>query len=155
MRLIAVRRDGSPASEIPRERTMEEVCRALADLYGRAGHEPPWIGYLAEEGGVVVGSCAFKSAPLNDRVEIAYFTFPGHEGKGYATRMVRQLVAMALQERPEVTITAHTLPAQSASTVILVKLGFVKTGEGQDPDDGTVWVWELKGGAPRLADRCP
>ena len=46
--------------------------------------------------GLVVGSCAFTSEPTGDgTVEIAYFTYAGFEGRGYATGMARKLIEMA------------------------------------------------------------
>jgi ribosomal-protein-alanine N-acetyltransferase len=46
-----------------------------------------WGGYLAvdETSDLIVGSCAFKGAPMADgTVEIAYYTFGPYEGQGYA-----------------------------------------------------------------------
>lgn len=151
MRLLPVRQDGSVSTERVLGPETLQVCRMLCDHYARSGYEEPWVGYLAEEEGEIVGTCAFKSAPQAGRVEIAYYTFAPYEGRGYATRMARQLVAMALERDPALTLTAHTLPAQSASTVILVRLGFMKAGESRDPDDGIVWSWELRSAPPRLA----
>jgi hypothetical protein len=36
-------------------------------------------------------------------------------------------------------VCAHTLPEENASTGVLTKCGFRKTGELMDPDDGLVW----------------
>jgi [ribosomal protein S5]-alanine N-acetyltransferase len=94
----------------------------LAKLIASHGYEPPWVGYLALENGSVVGSCAFKSPPENNRVEIAYFTFPGHESRGVATRMASALVRIAIDRMPAVTVAAQTLPEEGASTSILKKL---------------------------------
>ena len=41
------------------------------------------------------------------------------------------------------TVTAHTLGEENASTAVLRKNGFVRTGDIVDPDEGTVWRWEL------------
>ena len=49
-----------------------------------------WDGYFVVDTDTreVVGSCAFKGPPTEaGTVEIAYFTYPGFEGKGYATSM--------------------------------------------------------------------
>ena len=92
----------------------------------------------------LVGSCAFKSSPTPDgNVEIAYFTYPPFEGKGYATEMARALVALALKSGVVRTIVAHTLPETNASTRVLQKTGMTFVGEVIDPDDGRVWRWEL------------
>ena len=97
---------------------------------------------LAGESGVFVGTCAFKTPPNEEGVEIAYFTFPEHEGRGVATRMAKRLVEIAEIEgvRP---VRAQTLPEENASTSILKKLGFKCVGPVQHPEDGTVWEWRL------------
>jgi hypothetical protein len=40
------------------------------------------VRVFAIENGQLVGTCAFKTPPKNQQVEIAYFTFPGNEGRG-------------------------------------------------------------------------
>jgi [ribosomal protein S5]-alanine N-acetyltransferase len=104
-----------------------------------------WDGYVAidRDSHTIVGSCAFKAPPTDDgTVEIAYFTYPGFEGRGYATRMAEQLVTLASQS-PEVRhIIAHTLPEANASTRILTKIGMRFVGDVVDPHDGPVWRWE-------------
>nr|WP_255581726.1 GNAT family protein [Cupriavidus sp. AU9028] len=103
----------------------------------------PWGGYLAEEDGQFVGTCAYKTPPQSGQVEIAYFTFPGQEGRGVATRMARQLIGIAQREGVAVVV-AQTLPEPGASTAILQKLGFRRAGEVIHPEDGLVWQWELQ-----------
>ena len=60
------------------------VITSVQELYGRVGFQPPWICYLAFEGERRVGTCGFKSPPHDNRVEIAYYTFPEDEGRGIA-----------------------------------------------------------------------
>jgi RimJ/RimL family protein N-acetyltransferase len=118
-------------------------------MYATDGPVSPWLGYLAEdEQGILVGTCAFKSAPSSSGVEIAYFTFPEYEGRGYATSMANQLIDIARAR--SVRVTAQTLPQLSASTRILQKLGFVHMGAVQHQDDGEVWEWALPG-PPNMA----
>jgi [ribosomal protein S5]-alanine N-acetyltransferase len=108
------------------------------------GADPPWRGYLAAdaESRVAVGTCAFKGGPdANGAVEIAYFTFPPHEGVGYATGMARALVAIAARQDGVRLVCAHTLPEANASTRVLSKLGFVFVGDASGPE-GSVWRWE-------------
>lgn len=90
----------------------------------------------------VVGTCGYPAAPdANGDVEIAYFTFPAYEGRGYARAMARALVDEA-SARPAVRrIVAHTLPHTGASTRILTGLGFDHAGTIRDPDAGEVWRW--------------
>src|SRR5258705_2193396 len=116
----------------------------MTQLYRSAGYEPPWIGYLAVENGVCVGTCGFKSPPQNDRTEIAYFTLPGHESRGVATRMASELIRLAWQKMPTVTVAAQTLPEVNASTSVLKKLQFRFVGTVEHPEDGLVWEWQLK-----------
>jgi [ribosomal protein S5]-alanine N-acetyltransferase len=105
---------------------------------------PPWAGYLATDGGEVIGTCAFKGAPdAEGMVEIAYFTFPPYEGQGYATAMARALLEVAMAA-PEVRLVrAHTLPEPNASTRVLERVGLRHLGAVEEPEDGTVWRWEL------------
>lgn len=100
----------------------------------------PWAGYLAEDDGEFVGSCAYKTPPIAEEVEIAYFTFPEHEGRGIATRMAQHLVDIAFANGV-VRVKAQTLPEPNASTRLLEKLGFVFTGPVMHPEDGEVWEW--------------
>ena len=98
---------------------------------------------MAEENGQVVGMCGFKSPPQGGRVEIAYGTTPGNEGRRIATQMARQLVQMARETEDGITVVAQTLPEEGASTAILRKLDFVLTGTVHHPNDGDVWEWCL------------
>ena len=124
---------------------LREVAKAYAELYDRAAPTPPWIGYLAEDGssGNIVGSCGYKGSCRDGMVEIAYFSFPGHEGRGFATAMARVLTDLAWQQREVQIVRAHTLQEENASVRILRRLGFAWLGTVQDPDDGPVWRWEL------------
>lgn len=119
------------------------VCEQTAAAYRKTGFVRPWIGYLAEDDDQVVGTCAFKTPPQEGRVEIAYFTFPDHEGKGIATQMARLLIEKARSTDPSIGITAQTLPQENASTTILRKLNFSRSGMAHDEDAGEVWEWRL------------
>ena len=110
---------------------------------------PPerWGGYYAvdEDTHEVVGSCAFKTPPTAEgTVEIAYFTYPPFEGRGYATEMARKLVDLATQAGTVGSVIAHTLPEPSASTRVLEKAGLELVAEVTDPEDGPVWRWHRR-----------
>ena len=120
-----------------------EVFRATVALYQSVGFKEPWLGYLALADSTPVGTCGFKSAPVDRRVEIAYFTFPGFEGKGLATAMAAELVAIARRHEPLVVVAAQTLPERNASTRVLEKLGFRLVGGIDHPEDGEAWEWQL------------
>lgn len=119
------------------------VIDAVRQLYGHVGFHPPWICYFAFEAEQCVGTCGFTAPPHDNRVEIAYFTFPENEGRGLATRMASELVEIARKTSPDLVITAHTLPQDGASTAVLRKLGFAHVATTDHPEDGTIWVWQL------------
>ncbi|MGI9064813.1 MAG: GNAT family N-acetyltransferase [Pyrinomonadaceae bacterium] len=144
MELIAITENGEMAKPVPSTpQVAAEVVAATTQLYRAVGYEPPWIGYLAIENDACVGTCAFKSPPQNNRVEIAYFTLPGHESRGVATRMASELIRLALDKLPGVTVAAQTLPEENASTSVLKKLRFRLVGTVEHAEDGLVWEWQL------------
>ncbi len=124
-----------------------EVVQATMQLYRTVGYELPWIGYLAFENDICVGACGFKSSPQNNRVEIAYFTFPGHESRGVATRMASELIRIAMNKMPALIVAAQTLDEENSSTSVLRKLGFAKVSALEHAEDGLVWEWQLSGSA--------
>lgn len=129
--------------------TVREVVIQNEAFRQTTGATPEWGGYLAIDPTVraIVGTCAFKGKPDADgSVEIAYFTFPAHGGKGYATAMAMSLIDLAWKSGAVERITACTAPETNASTGILMKLGFDFLGSFEDPRDGTIWRWELPRG---------
>jgi RimJ/RimL family protein N-acetyltransferase len=144
LELIAITENGELSKPISSSTEMVAgIIDATTALYGSVGYQPPWLGYLGFEDGTCVGACGFKSPPENHRVEIAYFTFPGHESRGVATRMASELIRLARANAPAVTVSAQTLPEESASTSILRKLGFRLVCALEHPEDGLVWEWQL------------
>ena len=142
--LVSITISGAPAREVPDlPEAAREALAGTAMLYREEGFEPPWIGYLVIVDGACVGTCAFKCAPRDGRVELAYFTFPGYEGRGLATRMCSELVTLARRADPAIVITAQTLPERNASTRVLEKTGFRWDSELDHPEDGRIWEWRL------------
>lgn len=141
--LVAILYGGDTAEPVALPAEVADVLKATAAMYRTTGFEPPWIGYVAMHEGEAVGTCAFKSAPVDGRVEIAYFTFPDFEHRGFATTMARRLVALARAESPGVVVTAQTLPVRNFSNRILEKLGFRQAGTAIDAEAGEVWEWHL------------
>ena len=150
MILVAITADGVPAMPVGEiSGVAAEVMAATASMYRTSGFEPPWIGYLAVRDDRVVGTCAFKCAPVDGCVEIAYFTFPEFEGRGNATAMATELIAIARAARPDLLITSQTRAERNASNAILGKLGFTFAGPLLHPEDGEIWEWHL--GRPNVA----
>jgi [ribosomal protein S5]-alanine N-acetyltransferase len=145
VRLVRINEDGSPAeAQLDLPPVAGETLAATAANYRNSGFAIPWIGYLAFRGDECVGGCGFRSPPVGNRVEIAYFTFPAHEGRGIATQMARALIDIARLAECRVLITALTLPQESASTKILRNLKFELLGAVEHPEDGSVWEWHLR-----------
>lgn len=104
-----------------------------------------WGGYYAVDAATreVVGSCAFKAPPTAEgMIEIAYFTYPEFERRGYATWMARKLIELASGSPAVRQVIAHTLPEANPSTRVLQRAGMTFVGEVIDPEDGRVWRWQ-------------
>lgn len=144
MKLVQINQDGTSEVDSLLSELGKQVAQANCENYKRSGFEKPWCAYFAVVDGKVVGSCAFKTPIKDGAVEIAYFTFPEFEKKGYATQMAQALIKIAKESEESVRVTAQTLPQENVSTRILTRLGFVKTGSLIHPEDGEVWAWELK-----------
>ena len=142
IQLVAIQRDGTLTEECgPLTDPTRSVIEQIVRLYESVGWNFPWVGYLAFEDDVCVGTCAFKGPPKINAVEIAYHTFREYEGRGIATQMAKQLCSIAKTAPLNVCVTAQTLPEENASTRVLRKLGFVLKGSMIDPEAGTVWEW--------------
>jgi GNAT superfamily N-acetyltransferase len=120
--LLPIHPDGNvdiSASELPG--IAADVVDATTKLYQAVGFEKPWIGYFALRGSTVLGTCSFKSPPVKNRVEIAYFTFPEFEGTGVATTMARALLEIARNSGQDLVVAAQTLAELTHPT------GFLKS----------------------------
>lgn len=123
-------------------------CQALLqmyeDYYPKIGFNLPWVAYLVVRQNQVVGSCSFTGQPNDGNVEIAYWTFKEFEGQGIASFACKEIIAIAQNADPKVTITAKTAPEANASTRILEKNKFTFTEIVQDEEIGDAWLWTLK-----------
>jgi len=129
--------------------TIREVVLQTLALLMKAPRAPEWGGYLVtdQEQAVVIGTCGFTHGPDADgTVEIACFTFPEFEGRGYATAMARELLNRAVQSGAVREVIAHTLPEHNASTRVLQKVGLHLVGEASDAEVGKVWQWAYRPG---------
>jgi RimJ/RimL family protein N-acetyltransferase len=138
--LLPIGLDGAIAhAPVTLDEATRLACAETATLYARAGHEPPFVRYIAFDGTHYVGTCGFTRPPHAGRVEIAYHTFPLFERRGFATQMARALLDIAAEH----AVIAHTAPESNASTSVLLKLGFQLEGRVMDPERGVVWRWQL------------
>lgn len=151
--LLLIDRSGGvalPVESLPD--LIKKNCKATESFYRMAGFEPPWVGYVAVAEGRPIGGGAFKGPPRANRVEIAYYTLPAFEGRGYASATARALVRIALDAIPTITVAAQTLPTPNASNALLTKLGFSLQGVVLHPEDGEVWEWRLNAQPGAAAD---
>jgi ribosomal-protein-alanine N-acetyltransferase len=117
-----------------------QFAEQMAALSAQA-QVPPWCGYIGWQDGVPMGFGGFVGEPDKEGVvEIGYLTFPAHEGKGVASAVAAGLVGIA-KSAGLLTVIAHTLPEENPSTAVLRRNGFIRAGETQDADEGTVWRW--------------
>ena len=138
---------GLPAAEGLREFLVsDEISPAWLAQLRTSVAEDPWVHGFAivqREERLVVGSVGFKGPPDEDgMVEIAYSIVPAFQGRGYATEAAQTCAAFAFDDGRVRLVRAHTLPTPNASTRVLDKCGFTRTGEVEDPEDGLVWRWE-------------
>ena len=85
-----------------------------------------------------------NAAHAADAVEIGYGVLPEHRRQGYATEAAEALIALARTQGID-HFVASVSPDNEPSLAIIRKLGFVRTGEHIDPEDGLEHVFELQG----------
>jgi ribosomal-protein-alanine N-acetyltransferase len=127
------------------EVAQEVAQQSLAFMKSFPYETPPeCFGYLVVEGETrqLVGVCSLKGPPVDGAVEIAYFTFPGFEGRGIGTEMARFLVERAVTLQDVTAVIAHTAAENNASSRILEKIGMRFAGEAQE-EGVAMWRWEM------------
>jgi len=144
MLLVGISKNRDENGEFSANPECRESLHSSVEYYNTVGYNPPWICYYAVVFGKPVGTAAFKGAPVNNKVEIAYGTFENYRNKGIGTQICGKLVEIALKFEPGLIITARTLPEFNHSTRILERNNFILKGSISDPDDGVVWEWVLK-----------
>ena len=122
----------------------KDSLQMCIDFYKRVGFNPPWICYYVQADRQLVAAAAFKGKPVDNKVEIAYGTFPQYQHKGIGTQIADTLVKLALKTDPLLRVTAQTLKEENYSTKILRKNNFVIIGTAIDEDEGEVWEWEYQ-----------
>ncbi len=108
--------------------------------------EAGWWTYfpIHKEDNRLIGSGGYKGKPGPEgMVEIGYEICPEYRNKGLATEMAKSLVESAFACSQVKIVSAHTLGEPNASTKVLLKCGFKKSAEINDPDNGLLWRWEL------------
>ena len=128
----------------------QDMSRERLAVNFSACESTAWVpGFAIEhrEDNTLIGLCGFKGPPDSERtVEIGYGVASEYRGRGFATEAVQAVAAHSFGTGRIAIVRAHTLPESNASTHVLQKCGFEKTGDVIDPDDpanGIVWRWEI------------
>ena len=81
----------------------------------------------------MIGDLCFVGEP-NDvgEVEIGYGTYPGFQGRGYMTEIVSGMLEWARTQPGVKAIIASTEKTNAASYKVLLKNGFVKSGDTEE-----------------------
>lgn len=116
------------------------------DRLSESEDEKNWWTYfpILKKENILIGSGGYKGKPNDEgEVEIGYEIASDYRNRGLATEMTLGLVENAFKDIRVKNIIAHTLAEENPSTKVLLKCGFVKVQEINDPDDGLIWKWEL------------
>ena len=141
IQLIAIKPTLDENGEFINNPDCKESLQMSISYYEKIGYHFPWIGYYASLNGMLVGSGGYKGKPVDNKIEIAYGTFPKFQNRGIGTEICTQLVVHAQQTDSNLLISARTLPSHNYSTRILEKNGFKLSGPVIDKEDGEVWEW--------------
>jgi RimJ/RimL family protein N-acetyltransferase len=114
------------------------VQRWLARAIVLREDEPAMIGMIGFH-----GEPGVNEAKAADAVEIGYSIVPERRGHGYATEAVEGLIGSARTVGIR-HFVASVAPDNEPSLAIIRKLGFVRTGEHIDDEDGLEYVFELR-----------
>lgn len=143
MELRVINMNEDKAQELYASPACQQLIDAMNEYYLQIGFNFPWVGYFVIKNNQVVGTGGFTGQPQEGRVEIAYWTFEEFEGQGIASYTCKELVAIAREADPTLTITAKTKPEYNVSTKILQKNGFEQAGIVQDHEIGDAWFWVI------------
>jgi RimJ/RimL family protein N-acetyltransferase len=116
-----------------------DIQRWLARAIVLRDHERSMIGNVGFH-----GEPGVNSALAPDALEIGYGIRAEHRRQGFASEAVAALLDWARAQGVS-HFVASVAPDNEPSLAIVHKLGFVRTGEHIDPEDGLEHVFELRG----------
>jgi RimJ/RimL family protein N-acetyltransferase len=119
-------------------RRSPEIRRWLARAMVLRGEERAMVGNVGFH-----GEPGVNAAGAPEALEIGYGVRAEYRGQGYATEAVVALLDWARAEGIS-HFVASVAPDNEPSLTIVRKLGFVRTGEHIDPEDGLEHVFELR-----------
>ncbi len=140
--------------EFPSDGERGFLALRLRQMRGDASFET-WSVHAVVVDGRMIGHAGYHGPPgvnatQNElAVEFGYTIYPEYRGRGYATQAATMLMAKA-RERGVDEFVLSCSPENEPSLAIIRKLGFVRTGERWDDEDGLEHVFELKRGVGAL-----
>jgi RimJ/RimL family protein N-acetyltransferase len=102
---------------------------------------------VVEHDGVVVGDCSVRLEPDDNgmwRAGVGYAIGPGHQGHGYATEVVRELLVICFGHLHVALVEADVFVPHVASQRVLEKAGLRRVAHTPAGSEGE--------GRPRLDD---
>jgi RimJ/RimL family protein N-acetyltransferase len=108
-----------------------------------------WCPFGVVLDGQMIGHAGYHGPPgINstrnpEAVEYGYQIFPAWRGNGYATQAATMLMDLAEQQAGIRQFVLSVSPENDPSLAIVRRLGFVKTGEQMDEEDGLEHIFEL------------
>jgi RimJ/RimL family protein N-acetyltransferase len=109
-----------------------------------------WCPNVVVLEGRMIGHAGYHGPPGQnstqdpDAVEFGYAIYPEWRGRGLATQAAVMLMDLAEERAGIRHFVLAVAPDNDPSLAIVRKLGFVKTGEHMDEEDGLEHVFELR-----------
>ena len=138
--------------ELPEEFPREEERRFLAFRLRQMREDKrfeTWCPSIVVLGGQMIGQAGYHGPPgvnstqAEDAVEFGYSIYPEWRGRGFATQAAVMLMDLAEERAGIRHFVLAVSPENDPSLAIIRKLGFVRTGEHMDEEDGLEHIFEL------------
>lgn len=121
----------------------ESIDFTIARLREQPDQAEWWMHFFLLPDSTLIGSGGYVGPPQDGVVEFGYELAPEFRGRGLGTAAAKAMIDKATATGAVSMIIAHTLANENPSTGVLRRLGFTKTRELVDPEDGPIWRWEL------------
>jgi RimJ/RimL family protein N-acetyltransferase len=114
--------------------------------------DPTWSSWLmlARNNGAAVGIAGFSRS--EEAVVTGYSVYPALQRMGLATEGLQALVSWLFEHTDVSRLRATVPPDNAPSARVAEKLGMELVGKGEDPQVGTVLVYELTRNGPTERD---
>ena len=121
-----------------KEALEQTILPAVSDSSKNYLFSTLWTIILKSENKMVGDICFVGEPNADGEVEIGYGTYEAFQGKGIMTEAVGGIMGWAKKQTGVKSIIASTDKSNNASSLVLVKNNFIKTGESE-----TMFNWKL------------